>query len=793
MRYILIIILIYTSFTVIAQQNLTLVANVDFEASCNDVWGFVDQNGLEYAVIGTREATHILDISEPEKPVEVIKVEGATSTWRDFKSWGNYIYAVADQGSDGLLVIDMTNAPNNITHNFYRPFVESEDDVLESIARCHNLYADENGFIYLSGCNPTSARGIVIMDANQNPMQPPIVGIENVAYSHDVFVRNDTMFTSEIGAGRFGVYDVRDKSNPILLAQQITSNSFTHNAWTSEDGRYLFTTDERGDSYVDAYDISDLDDIMLLDKFRPIATQNLGVIPHNTHYDNEYLITSWYTDGIIITDVSRPDNMIQVGQYDTWDGNDGGFNGCWGAYPYLPSGLILASDISTGLYILDPIFIRGAFLEGNVRDEATGNPINGVAIRIAAEEANESNSNATGTYKTGLSEGGTFEVIFTHPEYRTGSAQVTLENGVLVILDIALVKKPILTISGQIMEAVGCDPIEGAKFSLQNDQLSYEVETDEQGAFTVEVLEDRYDVFGGAWGYKHKSLGNVDILQDEMFKVNLKEGYQDDFIFDFQWSSTGDAVRGAWERGVPRPTFFEDDAVNVNFDVDTDLGLLCYMTGNGGGSAGQDDIDNGTVILTSPAMDLSEYNQPIVKYIPWFYNGGGDGMPDDMLVVKVTNKIDTIVLESIIDTLSEGGRWRSVSEFDLSNLFTNLDSVQVIFEASDFLSSGHLSEAGIDQFSVEDGSPDPPIELAGFGIYPNPFYDRVFIEESVLQEAGDWKATIYSIDGRLVLSKNLEEETKILLPKSLIPAPYILELFSAENNRFYRGKIIKML
>ena len=40
----------------------------------------------------------------------------------------------------------------------------------------------------------------------------------------------------------------------------------------------------------------------------------------------------------------------------------------WGVYPWLPSGLIIASDIEEGLYVLQPNYVRGAYLEGSIRD-----------------------------------------------------------------------------------------------------------------------------------------------------------------------------------------------------------------------------------------------------------------------------------------------------------------------------------------------------------------------------------------------------------------------------------------
>ena len=40
----------------------------------------------------------------------------------------------------------------------------------------------------------------------------------------------------------------------------------------------------------------------------------------------------------------------------------------------------------------------------------------------------------------------------------------------------------------------------------------------------------------------------------------------------------------------------------------------------------------GNTILTSPIIDLTNYNDPYVSYYRWFFNGGGFGTPNDELI-----------------------------------------------------------------------------------------------------------------------------------------------------------------
>src|SRR5690606_39243189 len=127
--------------------------------------------------------------------------------------------------------------------------------------------------------------------------------------------------------------------------------------------------------YVAAYDVSDIGNITESDKIQSSPGQN--VIPHNTFVLGNFVITSFYRDGVVVHDATYPSNLIEVGNYDTSPSFSGdGFNGCWGVYPYLPSGLIIASDIEEGLYVLNPTYVQGAYLAGTVTDAVTTNPLN---------------------------------------------------------------------------------------------------------------------------------------------------------------------------------------------------------------------------------------------------------------------------------------------------------------------------------------------------------------------------------------------------------------------------------
>ena len=65
----------------------------------NDIWGWVDSSGNEYAIVGMNNGTSIIDLSDPLSPQEVLFVPGMNSIWRDIKTYGHYAYVTTDNPS----------------------------------------------------------------------------------------------------------------------------------------------------------------------------------------------------------------------------------------------------------------------------------------------------------------------------------------------------------------------------------------------------------------------------------------------------------------------------------------------------------------------------------------------------------------------------------------------------------------------------------------------------------------------------------------------------------------------
>ena len=317
--------------------NIDLIAIYPYDVTINDIWGYAVNNN-EYALVGTNEGFSMVDITIPESPEELFFIEGESTIWRDVKTWQNYAYVVCDGCNDGLLIIDLNDLSGQ-TYSFSTDFFN----------KAHNIFIDENGFLYAFGGNPS---GVMILNLNDDPLNPTYEGENTTFYLHDGMVKNNILWGASTQTGEFIIYDVSNKTNPTIIASQPTPGGVTHNCWISEDGNSLFTTQEYSGAYIRSYNVSDLYNIEMADQIQSWSGLT-NVVPHNTHVIGNYLVTSYYTDGVTIIDASDPNNLIEVGYYDTSPQYEGdGYYGCWGAYPYLPSGLILATDRQNGLHIL---------------------------------------------------------------------------------------------------------------------------------------------------------------------------------------------------------------------------------------------------------------------------------------------------------------------------------------------------------------------------------------------------------------------------------------------------------
>jgi hypothetical protein len=214
-------------------------------------------------------------------------------------------------------------------------------------SRSHTI-SQEGRYLYSNGGNYNNG-GVFILDL-LDPENPVKRGQWGTKYIHDCFVKNDTIFGGSIYDGYLVILDARNKDSIKFIRQFTYPGAVTHNAWTSEDRKILVTSDEGGSNHAKLWDISDIQNQVQLADLTPY--DNASMV-HNSYIKENLLYLAHYRAGVIIYDISNPSAPVEAGHYDTYPGvNNLQYQGCWNVYPFLPSGKIIASDISTGLYIL---------------------------------------------------------------------------------------------------------------------------------------------------------------------------------------------------------------------------------------------------------------------------------------------------------------------------------------------------------------------------------------------------------------------------------------------------------
>ncbi|NNE07670.1 MAG: choice-of-anchor B family protein [Gemmatimonadetes bacterium] len=319
--------------------NMSLLAQKDdYTGSYSDIWGYTSPGGVEYAVIGHRDGTIFYNLSDPFAPVEVGYISGPTSGWRDIKTYGEYVYIVTEGTGTGtgLQIVDMSDPENpNLVNTWAEKFTSA-----------HNLFIDTTrGIGYACGTD----KGMHLFDLHTDPVNPVQTKLWRALghyYIHDLMVEDDTVWAGAINIGEMHVLANPDESTLIEAASWGYANASTHAGWWHSDHRYFLSTDERADGRLRIWDVQDKTNVTQIGVYQT----GTGTSVHNVYVKGDYAIMSYYTEGVRVVDVSDPTTPIETAFYDTYPGT-GLFAGNWGVYPYFDSGLIIASDMQSGLFV----------------------------------------------------------------------------------------------------------------------------------------------------------------------------------------------------------------------------------------------------------------------------------------------------------------------------------------------------------------------------------------------------------------------------------------------------------
>lgn len=326
-------------FVIEAQiQNVELLGHLNPYPTkkYSSLWGYTAPNGREYALLGGENGTSIIDITDTPNLVEVDFVPGPLAQpyhWREMKTHSHYAYIVTEGtgAGTGLQIVDLQYLPDSVS---------LVNTVTTYFTNAHNIFID-NGFAYVVGSS--GGGGVQIIDLT-NPVNPVRKSYYNtLGYIHDVYVWNDTMIVCAGSSQLFAMVDVRNKSNPVLISQSsVIPGIYAHSGWMSEDKRYFFAAEE--------FLVRDLIVYDLIDRTSWNVVNPSFMIPggsvHNVFTRGNYLHCAWYKSGYVVLDISNPANPVKVGQYDTYPGTSGTYNGAWNCYPYFPSRKVIISDMA---------------------------------------------------------------------------------------------------------------------------------------------------------------------------------------------------------------------------------------------------------------------------------------------------------------------------------------------------------------------------------------------------------------------------------------------------------------
>ncbi len=323
-------------------------------------WGWYQTTKQkEYAISGTSNGTYFIDVTHPSTPTVSAFVAGlGQSVYREMKTYQHYCYIVSDDGGNRKFqIVDLQYLPDSV-HLVY------DDSLL--LMRAHTIWIDDDK-MYVGGMtdNLYTSYSMAVFSL-ATPTAPVLLrkldqDIPTIHYVHDMYVKKDTIYASAASQGLFVLkYDTAlNKFNLLGSYNNYQYHGYNHSSTLTYDGKHLFFCDEVPATLpVHIVNIENLSNIQPVVDFHPLPKTTA----HNPFMKDKFVILSSYQDGLFIYDVSQPASPSLAGYFDTypqggdnWNADYGldHYRGNWGAYPYLPSGIIIANDMQNGVFILD--------------------------------------------------------------------------------------------------------------------------------------------------------------------------------------------------------------------------------------------------------------------------------------------------------------------------------------------------------------------------------------------------------------------------------------------------------
>ena len=744
-----------------AQQsrNVTLLSRMDRYDRYSSCWSYIHHDGREYGIEFATTGASIVRLTDPQNPVEVGFVPLRTSDWHEGRQYRNWFYVSTEiengiPSGNGLEIISMVDPEQPKLVGSFHPGIEWAHTVEIDTARAI-LYAPgaPGGMAIYSLADPENPVQLGLFTTRSDSMS---------GYIHTIHVRGTRGYASLVTDGLEQILDLTDPAHPTVLASFFTPSRITHSSWTSQDHRYLYVTDETSGPHLYVYDIQDLSNIRRVYTFEELGPRTT---PHDPVIKGNLAFVSYYTAGVRILDVSNAAWPVEVGFYDTFPGTDGDFRGCWEAAPMFPSGIFIASDIETGLYVFRPA-LDYAIVRGTVSEAPSGPIVPNVTVSQLPLGGVSTHSYSDGRYAIAVTPGPAVSLQTSAFAYDPLVKTVAAPAGSDQILNLKIRRSDAGAVSGVVRRAADQSPVAEADVQILGTPLK--TQTNAAGAYTfASVPVGAYQVRCLAPGLIPKTSA-VTVLKGKTSALSF--ALQPVLFYDNAESDGGwalgdphdDATRGIWIRDVPLPTFVRQSGLPVQTGRDRtqDPGTKCFVTGNGSPGAqfffGEQTVQGGRTTLTSPPLHLTGVQDPRIGLWRWYVNFVGDRNADDPLVTQLSGDGGQTWM-SVDSLLFSDAGW-NYFEIPVASYIPNPGDVMIRFiamEGGDF----SIVEAAIDDIGFYSGASQAqaasisresfaPAAVVG-RLRPTPTRGSASVELS-LPRATQVRADLFDVQGRLV-------------------------------------------
>ncbi|MDH4337037.1 MAG: T9SS type A sorting domain-containing protein [Candidatus Krumholzibacteria bacterium] len=300
-----------------------------------DVWGYVDPNGVHYAIMGDwgnhlGGGVYIINVEDPANPFLTKAIIGNQRFGFDVKVWQHYVYACNGGGSTSTSrVYDISDIQNPVTSLVFPSH--------------HNFSVHPDGYLY------AESPGLWAYDIATNPMAPILKWTTDLSDGHDSYAVGDMLYDFHGYSGtRF--YDISNRLSPVLLGSITDPNIvYHHSGCPTPDGRYLYICDELATNPrpdVSIWDISNPQSPARMNSFGdPTSTI------HNLYIVDDFAFVSHYSAGFRVYDTTNPISPVLLDTHDTSGFTGENYEGCFGVYPFADNGVVYASDFDNGLFL----------------------------------------------------------------------------------------------------------------------------------------------------------------------------------------------------------------------------------------------------------------------------------------------------------------------------------------------------------------------------------------------------------------------------------------------------------